>query len=340
MRRLPYALLSVVLLLAAEVVARAVWSEDDTLLNPELNFFRDHPTLFWVQKPNLNTTIRGPVPLLTNSLGLRGPEITLPKPKDIYRILSLGGSATWGDFVHIEETYSSRLQNLLNEAPLEGAGNNQQYEVINAGVGAYSIWQSYVFLMETGMSLDPDMLMLYHQENDNMPSGVIEQHSFIRVVRYTDREAYERRRHIAPLLALLYKSRLYLGIRKLVLNRTSDLPVAQPGQLAGYTPRVPPADRKIALEGMRKLCAEKRITLVIIQPFSHHQPLGDTLLRDFSAKYKIPYVDLPSLLADQRSKLGVQALLFNDGTHPTPLGHKLIAEALATEIKKILQAAP
>jgi len=62
----------------------------------------------------------------TNSLGLRGKEITLEKPSGYKRILVLGDSFTFGLYVSDEETYPAVLEKLLT-------GQGHKVEVINAG---------------------------------------------------------------------------------------------------------------------------------------------------------------------------------------------------------------
>ncbi len=49
----------------------------------------------------------------TNSLGYRDHEFSREK-EDLYRIVCVGDSATFGDGVQLESTYSKRLEQLLN----------------------------------------------------------------------------------------------------------------------------------------------------------------------------------------------------------------------------------
>ncbi len=320
----------VILLGISEITTRFFWSEDDLRFNPVFHFMEDHPTLFWVQKPNLNTHFRNNIPLRTNSLGLRSPKIAIPKPGDVYRILSLGESTTWGDLVKEPETYSRVLEKILND-PAEGfAGKGKKVEVINAGVGAYTIWQSYVYLIEKGVKLQPDLVMIYHQSNDNLPCGVIDHRSWLYKIKYTDRELYQRRRRFRPLFKLLYHSRAYMRLRKSILTLPSDLPVSKPGE-TGH-PRVPYDDRVRALNGILDGCKQQGAGLLIIKPHYFYNNPDETLLWEFAKKHSLPYVDLPLLLKEVRSELGTDALLFRDGMHPTPLGHRLYAEAIGKMI--------
>ena len=104
---------------------------------------------------------RAEVPIRTNSLGLRSPEVTLAKPPDTFRILVLGDSVTFGWSLRGEDTYASQLASLL--ATLRP---NQRVEVINAGVSGYGTWQELRWLQETGLALDPDVIIVQTHLND------------------------------------------------------------------------------------------------------------------------------------------------------------------------------
>ena len=104
---------------------------------------------------------RAEVPIRTNSLGLRSPEVTLAKPPDTFRILVLGDSVTFGWSLRGEDTYASQLASLL--ATLRP---NQRVEVINAGVSGYGTWQELRWLQETGLTLDPDVIIVQVHLND------------------------------------------------------------------------------------------------------------------------------------------------------------------------------
>ena len=155
------------MLLVGEIICRLVWSAGDLQLSPESAHLRDHPTRLWVQAPNLDTTLPEHGALRTNALGFRDGPVTIPKPPGQYRVLSVGESSTWGHGVRVDETYSARLQQLLQQS-------GKQARVINAGVPAYTVQQSAVFLAEEGASLQPDLILVYHQTNDFLPAHGID----------------------------------------------------------------------------------------------------------------------------------------------------------------------
>ena len=97
-----------------------------------------------------------------NSRGYRGPEIALPKPRDVYRIVALGGSTTFGLFLDSWQlTYPYKL-----EQHLRSDYGYSQVEVINAGVPQYSTWESAVNMLLRIPDLEPDMVIIYHGIND------------------------------------------------------------------------------------------------------------------------------------------------------------------------------
>jgi lysophospholipase L1-like esterase len=100
----------------------------------------------------------------TNSLGYRNPEIGA---KTRPRILFLGDSITIAGYMPEAETYVRRVQALSEEdggAPLE---------TINAGVGGVSMADELAILTETGLSTDPDVVVLAFYLNDAIPSPAV-----------------------------------------------------------------------------------------------------------------------------------------------------------------------
>jgi hypothetical protein len=96
-----------------------------------------------------------------NALGLRDREVPLRKPAGTKRILMLGDSFTEGDGVEQEQTFSSRIQVLLDQDGLGG-----RWQVLNAGVGSYSPLLEYLYLKNGGLALQPDLVILNFDLSD------------------------------------------------------------------------------------------------------------------------------------------------------------------------------
>ncbi|MFQ5708224.1 MAG: SGNH/GDSL hydrolase family protein [bacterium] len=96
-----------------------------------------------------------------NSLGFRGDEIVIPKPEGEYRIFCLGGSTTYTSGV---EDYRMAYPELLEQELKEQGFAN--VNVINAGTGGWSSWESLINFEFRILDLDPDMIIVYHGIND------------------------------------------------------------------------------------------------------------------------------------------------------------------------------
>jgi lysophospholipase L1-like esterase len=93
-----------------------------------------------------------------NSLGYRG-EPVLPESDAPYRVISLGDSITFGNFLSVSDTYSYQLQTLLQKS-IPGA------EVINLGVGGYDTVQEVALFEARGAAYHPDLIVLGFCLND------------------------------------------------------------------------------------------------------------------------------------------------------------------------------
>ena len=97
-----------------------------------------------------------------NSLGFRGPEITVPKGKNTLRIAFLGASTTFCAEVSRNELtwphlVTQDLQNLYQ---------TRNFDYVNGGVPGYTVVSSLRNLRERVAPLNPDVIVIYHATND------------------------------------------------------------------------------------------------------------------------------------------------------------------------------
>ncbi|MGK0384267.1 MAG: lysophospholipase L1-like esterase [Bacteroidia bacterium] len=123
--------------------------------NQNQYLFEEHPQLVGALIKNASHT-RGDLTYSHNSKGFRSDEFTAAKPKDKIRIMTLGGSTTYGVGVNNGGTWPSHLAQELGD----------DYEIINMAVPGYSsrenLLQSEMYLSE----LQPDLAIYYIGLND------------------------------------------------------------------------------------------------------------------------------------------------------------------------------
>jgi len=147
------------------------------LLNFEAESWRSAVGMF---HPSVRSTVMWPVELSyqvqINSLGLRGPEIERTPPPGRTRVLALGDSMTFGFYLEEDETWPRQL-----EAELRRSGAD--VEVVNAGVGGWSIDSETQFALERGLALEPDHVVVGFCTND--PSDLIGQPGLYESVKHS-----------------------------------------------------------------------------------------------------------------------------------------------------------
>ena len=107
----------------------------------------------------------------TNSLGYHDEEIGEKGDRD-YRILVLGDSITLGDYAAADQTYPAFVERSLSEAG-DPALEGRNVRVINAGVGAIDLQNEFAILMETGLSVESDVVLVGLFLNDAYHSPVL-----------------------------------------------------------------------------------------------------------------------------------------------------------------------
>jgi lysophospholipase L1-like esterase len=117
-------------------------------------FYRPHPYMLYELTPGV---------IDTNSLGYRGAEFNQTAPEGVLRILTLGGSTTWGDgATDWPATWSAALERLLRARGVLA-------EVVNGGLSAATSAEIAAHFVHRHQALKPDLVILHVGWNDVGP---------------------------------------------------------------------------------------------------------------------------------------------------------------------------
>ena len=121
-----------------------------------------HPYLAFIPRPDWQSPAESKNSTSHNSFGFRGPEISIEKPDDVFRIVCVGGSSTYGHTPSSDETtWPAQLQEMLNKGQ-----DKKRVEVINGGFSGYNTFESLANFNFRLLPFDPDLVIVYHTIND------------------------------------------------------------------------------------------------------------------------------------------------------------------------------
>lgn len=129
-------------------------------------FVEYDPLLGWRKIANnegLFITAEYQVIAKTNSHGFRGPEFTVEKSSDAFRVLVLGDSFAEGYTVNVENLFSEVIRRNLEQS---NKFKHYDVEIINTGTAGYSTDQELIMFMEHGIQYNPDLTILLFYHND------------------------------------------------------------------------------------------------------------------------------------------------------------------------------
>ena len=122
-----------------------VWAQGD----PVVGHFHIPGATAWVREPEYTTFLR------FNQYGLRGDNVTVPKPPGRYRVLLIGDSFVEGKQVAEPETISEQIN-----ARLKKAGRSD-VRTLNSGVFDWSQIHEYLYVREAAPLLYPDLIVQF-----------------------------------------------------------------------------------------------------------------------------------------------------------------------------------
>ena len=125
---------------------------------------RPHPYLLWENTPEFISPegIRQ-----TNNLGYRNKkDFNFTKDANVFRILALGGSTTWGYLLDDpDDAWPSQLEEMLNDALSENS-DYDRIEVINGGLNYGTSAELLLHYLYRDRYLDPDIVIIHTGGND------------------------------------------------------------------------------------------------------------------------------------------------------------------------------
>ena len=125
---------------------------------------RPHPYLLWENTPDY---ISPDGVKETNNLGYRNKnDFEFTKDSNVFRILALGGSTTWGYLLdNPDDTWPAQLEKMLNDVLSENS-DIDRIEVINGGLNYGTSAELLLHYLFRDRNLDPDIVILHTGGND------------------------------------------------------------------------------------------------------------------------------------------------------------------------------
>jgi lysophospholipase L1-like esterase len=332
---------------------RPVAATRDVLTIPTERGFRHNPNSEVVVE---NTPARPGVTVVyrTNSLGYRNRELG---PRGSARILFLGDSVTFGLGVNEDETFVRMVEALARR-------DGKSWETVNAGVSGLGTNGEIAVFTETGLSTQPDVVVLGFYLNDFLESpgiyltvlpGLLDRSWLAhRAVDFVDGLLYvspsERQSLDAP--PMLKPPDEIHAWRQEFVNASTVLPRdGAPDQAASnlhalvirsfedwggaFSPHVWTRLDDLLTEYVR-LARQHRVRPAIVAFPVRYQVEPDAVfdypqrrLRAIATRLGVPYLDLlPPFRAAHRAGRGAEAAIFLDHCHLSPRGNEVAASTI------------
>jgi lysophospholipase L1-like esterase len=146
---------------------------------------------FYEPKPNTHEIVNEWVPYkatytINNDALNERFDYEIEKKENVFRIITLGDSFTYGLYVDTKNNWPERLEDKLNTDLLCKGVN--KYEVINLGVHGYDIQYSLNRYINRGSKYNPDLIIWFLKEDDVLQVNEImleKEHYYAKEMRET-----------------------------------------------------------------------------------------------------------------------------------------------------------
>lgn len=261
--------------------------------------------IFWKLKAN-NDFSGDNIEYKINSNSMRSPEVeSVKNQKNVYRILYLGDSCTFGWGVDYKDTFANVLNELLNKHYV-----NYRFESINAGVPGYSSYQGLQYYQAELYRYSPDIIIAFFGANDVGLNLKPDKYQSI---------ANQAQLQLDEFLTM--HSKLYGSLKLILLNYYI--------MRGRFVQRVSYADFIENLRDLKNAADYRGTKTIFLFPVWRDV---NTLTQNPQLSFA-PSVDIYSVFTGKINGMYCRAEdLIYDGVHPSALGHMVIAEAILAKI--------
>jgi lysophospholipase L1-like esterase len=291
-------------------------------------YYRPAPEIGYELIPGVAGTGSFGEAIIINSHGLRDVERPWEKPPGVKRVLVLGDSFTFGMKVEASSNYPKALEALLNEA-----SGKWRYDIINAGVVAYSLCQERKWLEIKGWRYEPDLVVVGFFGDDPHCQGEVSGR------RFAEQKAYRTFTRVSVLYNFLKNSYNILsskylerlrpawtgGIesRALYLQRNKFTNISEK-EWAGVAGDLEYIEKEVGLRGAKLLVV---VIPDVGQLGSPELQSPNRKLLDICESSDLACIDTTPLIEEAAQPLSLY--LYPLDAHLSPAGHRLVARAIA-----------
>ncbi len=303
-----------------------------------------HPYLLYTNNPNHFDSIKQ-----HNSLGYRSPEFNLKKDSNTVRVLTLGGSTTYGYLnKNPHKTWPSILQRKLQKI------TSKKVEVINGGLNyatSAELLSSYIFRHRY---INADIVVIHTGGND-AAAQIFPNYN----PEYSHFRSNGSGSHLRPKERFLLRSNVFKFFYSIWLNNTrsvyNDQPysfslldksevskrVANDSNYVGFTRNLDLLVKLVKLDNSEVLLMEflhaskektrstRRDLKNIAGEIIHATNKNIEIMKSISLKHNINYINLnPNLFKNE---------WFIDNCHLTPQGEEMKAQIAFNQMKSLLK---
>lgn len=255
-----------------------------------------------------------------NNWGYRGADFSLDKPPDVYRVVVLGDSFTFGEGTPDTQVFPARLEAGLSRERLDG----KRVEVINLGIPAADTRAEVATYLRFARRLAPDWVILEWNTNDYPTSQVQQDH--LRLIGANYRDVFTDTAVLSWSRLLTFARRQWKlrGISRDLIRTTATEAERGRGALEGIG----------VLAGLAKDDGARFTLLIfpeIIRLDDYPYASVVDLVRTYARDRALEVVDLLPALSGYRDR---DLWVHDTDHHPNPTAHQIAASALLAHARR------
>lgn len=242
--------------------------------------------------------------------------------KQIFSVVCLGDSFTYGWGVETVYTYPKQLEKMLNNGNL-----NKRFKVFNLAVPGSNSSQHLKYLEEIlNKYRKPDLIILLTGANDswNLADS--------NIYRFINKDK-EKSNLVIKLKIFLSNFRIYKMPKIILLNLKGRPPesTVDPFKLIPRYENIDEVVLKKLLEyNLTQIAtlAKSNNVKLILQNYPRGDLYGDNITQEVALHFDLPFVDNFSVFEKKLKELDFKDLFLYDNSHPNATGYRIIAEGI------------